>query len=85
MIDSQELLEGQYELVGTEFGSRWPSSYDECILVVNSDNTINDFYLYALDLVDEPSLDEIANGILNNCFIHIIRVYDIRQANTYTK
>lgn len=66
MIDSQELLEGQYELVGTEFGSRWPSSYDECILVVNSDNTINDFYLYALDLVEEPSLDEIANGILNN-------------------
>ena len=66
MIDSMDLIKGQYDLIGEEYGSRWPSNYDEAILVVNDNYTINDYYLYALDIVDEPSLNDIAHGLLEN-------------------
>ena len=64
MLNNRTLIEEQYELVGDD--SRWPSKYDECILVINEDYTINDYYLYALGLAESPTLKEIAQGIVNN-------------------
>lgn len=63
MLNNRTLLENQYDLVGEQ--SRWPTRYDECILVINEDYTINDYYLYALGLTDTPTLKEIAQGIIN--------------------
>lgn len=68
MLDSMDLIKRQYDLVGTNYGSRWPSNYDECILVVNSDYTLNDYELYALGLTGEgdPQLKDIANGLVDS-------------------
>lgn len=63
MLDNQKLLESQYDLVGKN--SRWPSNYDECILVINDDNTLNDYNMYSLGFTDSPSLKDIAEGIVN--------------------
>ncbi len=63
MLNNRTLIENQYDLVGEQ--SRWPTRYDECILVINEDYTINDYYLYALGLTDTPTLKEIAQGIIN--------------------
>ena len=63
MLNNRTLIEDQYDLVGDD--SRWPTRYDECILVINDDYTINDYYLYALGLTDNPTLKEIAQGIVN--------------------
>ena len=46
MLDNQTLLEQQYDLVGE--GSRWPTSYDEVVLVVDSNNEMNDLMMFAL-------------------------------------
>lgn len=63
MLDNPTLLESQYNLVGN---SRWPSNYDECVLVINENNTLTDYALYALGLSTSPTLKEIAEGIVNN-------------------
>lgn len=63
MLNNQKLLSSQYDLVGDK--SHWPTNYDECVLVINENNTINDYYLYALDLADSPTLKQIAESIVN--------------------
>lgn len=59
MSDNKELLEQQYELIGDN--SRWPSSYDEVVLVIDRYNQLNDFLLFALGL---KSKDDIGEAIL---------------------
>lgn len=59
MIDNRELLEEQYELLGP---SRWPQSYDEVMIVVDEENSIDDFTLFALGL---KSPDEVVDAIFN--------------------
>lgn len=59
MIDNRELLEEQYELLGS---SRWPQSYDEVMIVVDEENSIDDFTLFALGL---KSPDEVVDAIFN--------------------
>jgi len=65
MLDNQTLLESQYDLVAEDLGSRWPSKYDEAVLVINGDYTLEDFKLYALSLQDEPSLNKIAEDLVD--------------------
>ena len=61
MLENTALLESQYELVGE--GSRWPESYDEVVIVLNEDNSLDDFTLFALGLKDPAELfDAIING-----------------------
>ena len=61
MLENTALLESQYELVGE--GSRWPESYAEVVIVLNEDNSLDDFTLFALGLKDPAELfDAIING-----------------------
>ena len=46
MLDNEELLESQYDLLA---GS-WPKNYNECVLVVDKNNRINDYTMYSLGL-----------------------------------
>ena len=62
MLDNQELLNEQYELVGDD--SKWATNYNEVMFVLNDNYTVNDYVLYALGLVTEPTLDEIADNVL---------------------
>ncbi len=63
MSNDQDLVESQYDLVGTEYGSRWPTSENEVVIVVDSQNKIDDFCLFALGLLEPAdALDIILYG-----------------------
>ncbi len=56
LLGNQELLESQYELVG---GGRWPTAYNEVVLIVDRNNEISEIALYALGLKDQDELEEM--------------------------
>lgn len=62
LMDNQELLDQQYEVVD----GHWPENYNEVVIAVNSDLSINDMYLYALGLKPreefEENLQKMKNG-----------------------
>lgn len=58
MTDNTTLLNQQYELLGN---SKWPTNYDEVVLVVDRKNQINDYTLFALGL---KSKDDIGSALL---------------------
>lgn len=45
---NQQLLDKQYDLLGA---SRWPSNYDELVIVLDEKNQINDYALFMLGLI----------------------------------
>ena len=61
MLDNEELLHSQYDLVA---GS-WPTNYNEVVLIVNENNEISDYTLYALGLKDQKELEEKWNKVQN--------------------
>ena len=61
MLDNEELLHSQYDLVA---GS-WPTNYNEVVLIVNENNEISDYTLYALGLKDQNELEERWNKVQN--------------------
>ena len=64
MIDNQDILNGQYELLGEN--SKWPQNYNEVVIVVDEYNQINDFVLYALGMRDENEITAIIQSIVTN-------------------
>lgn len=61
LIDNEELLESQYDVVA----GHWPENYDEVILVVDSNNEVNDLYMYTLGLKDPSEVDGSFNAALS--------------------
>ena len=61
MFDSEEMNKQMYDLVA---GS-WPTKYNEVVLVVDENNEISDFTLYALGLKDSDELSEMYQNILD--------------------
>ena len=61
MIDNQELLDSQYEVIA---GS-WPRKYNEVVVVVNENNEISDFVLYALGFYDQNSMKDQFEALMN--------------------
>ena len=58
MLDNPALLDSQYELLDPET-MRWPTSYDEVVIVVNKHNELSDISLYALGLRDSAELGQL--------------------------
>jgi len=52
LLDNQDLLRTQYDILA----GRFPESHNEVVLIINEDNTISDFTLYALGLRDTSEL-----------------------------
>ena len=74
MFDSQEMNEQMYDLVA---GS-WPTTYNEVVLVVDENNEISDFTLYALGLKDSDKLSEMYQNILDGTPFEVEQTsYDI--------
>lgn len=74
MFDSQEMNEQMYDLVA---GS-WPTKYNEVVLVVDENNEISDFTLYALGLKDSDELSEMYQNILDGTPFEVEQTsYDI--------
>lgn len=59
MVDDQRLLSQQYDLLGS---SRWPTNYNEVVIVVDEYNQISDYLQFVLGL-RTPS--EVADAIVN--------------------
>ena len=53
MIDSDDILDQQYEVIAGD----WPSEYNEVVLVVNSNNQISKMTLYMLGMLDPDNID----------------------------
>ena len=56
------LVTGQYELVD---GGRWPTAYNEIVLVLDENNEIDDMTLYALGLISEEEIQSLVQKVLN--------------------
>ena len=74
MFDSEEMNKQMYDLVA---GS-WPTKYNEVVLVVDENNEISDFTLYALSLKDSDELSEMYQNILDGTPFEVEQTsYDI--------
>lgn len=58
MIDNQTLLDSQY----TVLDGRWPTAYNEVVLVTDKNHQISDLMLYALGLKDKAELQALLAG-----------------------
>ena len=62
LLNNQELLSSQYDVLA----GRFPEAYNEVVMIVNEDNEISDYALYALGLKNQDELanlmDKIKNG-----------------------
>ena len=54
------LFENQYDIKA----GKWPSEYNECVLILTPNGNISDFMLYALGLRDYEELNNIINKFL---------------------
>lgn len=61
ILDNQELLDSQYDVIA----GRWPDRYDEIILVVDSNNEINDLYMYTLGLKDPAEVPDAFKAVMS--------------------
>jgi len=52
LLDNQALLETQYDVVT----GQWPTAYNEVVLMVDEKNTISDYTLYSLGLLNQDDL-----------------------------
>ncbi len=62
MIDNQKLIESQYDLLG---GSRWATESDEVVLVLDDQNELDDYILYALGLINGDEMYEHMDSLFS--------------------
>ncbi len=58
MLDNPALLDSQYELLDPDT-MKWPTNYDEVVIVVNKHNELSDISLYALGLRDSSEIAQL--------------------------
>lgn len=61
MLDNEELINDQYEVLAGHL----PEDYNEVVIVVNKDNYISDYTLYAIGLLDSEELIANYQALLN--------------------
>lgn len=54
LLDNQELLESQYDVLS----GKWPEKFNEVVLIIDENNNISDYTLYALGLLDQDELEK---------------------------
>lgn len=61
LLDNDELLQSQYDVIA----GKWPENYNEVVLIVDENNEIYDYTLYALGILDQDELEEKYQKILD--------------------
>jgi len=61
MLNNKDLLKEQYDILAGSL----PSNYNEVVLLVNKDNCISDYALYAIGILDSNELVEKYKTVLN--------------------
>ena len=59
MLNNDEIIHNQYELLD----GRWPTKYDEMMIVLPDKNTISDLIVYSLGLRDTKELSDMVQSI----------------------
>jgi putative ABC transport system permease protein len=59
LLDDQDLLNSQYDVMA----GHWPESYDEAVLVLDSDGGISDYTLYCLGVNDPKELKDYVDSL----------------------
>ena len=62
LINNDELLKTQYDVVA----GRWAKKYNEVVLIVDENNEITDYTLYALGIKDSTEIKNLFNKIVAN-------------------
>lgn len=62
LMDNDRLLENQYDIVK----GRFPEKYNELVLIVDENNQLTDYTMYALGLKDQKDIMELQQNIMNN-------------------
>ena len=61
MMDNEKLLKSQYKVLA----GKWPEKYDELLLVLDSEDQLNDYIVYTLGLRDPQQLKDMINDVMN--------------------
>lgn len=61
MMDNEKLLKSQYKVLA----GKWPEKYDELLLVLDSEDQLNDYIVYTLGLRDPQELKDMINDVMN--------------------
>ncbi len=67
MVDNREEIQNDYDVLA----GRWPSNYDEMIIVLSEPNTISDLLVYSLGLRDTEELTKMVTSIISGESIDI--------------
>ena len=62
LVENDDLLNSQYDILK----GRMPREYNEIVLIVDKENKLTDYTMYALGLKDQKELANIKNGEFNN-------------------
>ncbi len=62
LLDNEALLDSQYDFL---CGNKWPTEYDEVVIVVNRNEEIEDYALYSLGLLDPQELNSLLASATN--------------------
>lgn len=60
MMNNQELLQSQYKVLS----GKWPEKYNELLLVLDSEDQLNDYIVYTLGLRDPQELKDMINEVM---------------------
>ena len=61
MMDNEDLLKSQYKVLA----GKWPEKYDELLLVLDSEDQLNDYVVYTLGLRDPQELKDMINDVMD--------------------
>ena len=61
MLDNPNLLQSQYDVLA----GKWPTKYNEVVLIVDENNEVSDYTLYSLGIKDIKELNESMEKIKN--------------------
>ncbi|MBP3707308.1 MAG: ABC transporter ATP-binding protein/permease [Clostridia bacterium] len=53
MLDNEDLIKSQYDLLA----GKWPTNYNEVVLIATKNNEISDYTLYSLGIIDQKELN----------------------------
>ncbi len=76
MLDNEELLDSQYDLLA----GRMPQKYNEVVFVVDENNGVSDYALYALGLLDFSEIEEMLEKAMKGEQIE----ENVRESTSYT-
>ena len=65
MIDNKKFIESQYKLLAGSYLQNTKESYNEAILVLDKNNELDDYILYALGIMSDERMEELLQGMVS--------------------